>query len=881
MTQLLNEYIKNKPFSKQLGFLMLPHMEALYGGQAGGGKQVLSKEKLQIWRVSCRLGKESGKLGAVSASFNQELVPMILNAIDVQVGDYLIGPNGQPTKVIKKSAPEYRKFYRITFDDGSFLDTSDDHNWLVYDLSKRAPGEKERGNHKSVVTTTWLLNQDLKYRDGQRFAIPLLSSPVEVPNPEKPLIDPWLLGYWLGNGCSQGSTLTCHSDDAEEIHSYAQEALGIELACKEYDPKAQRSKILLRGFIQQLREIGWFCEKRKTDIKNYYVFSKDKIPNLNWKLWSSEDRLRFIQGVFDSDGHANARGDWEFDNTNLSLVQLVREVLQSLALKPSSIKDKKVRPNEQPSYRIFGTTELPLFRLKRKATKLNLSPKRKKQYRRYIQSVEYIGIEEGVCFSVDNPEHLYVAGRDYIVTHNSDILLSIALQYVHIPGYAAIIFRKTLTDLKQPSALIDRSFKWLAGTNAKWQGDEHCWYFPTITPDGKPGHPSRIQFGYIGESNAYHRYQSAEYQVCVFDELTQHEEFNYTYMFSRLRKLVCPKHRLDDKGSPIYVDNCGWCQMYKSLPIKMRGATNPGGVGHEWVRNRFMIEPQDGRDPYTIPEDDTTVVWVGRHPERPFLQASYRDNPYIDQKAYAKALDQLPPVERARLKYGNWAVNPDSRFKRAWARYYSIRGDYFVLGKGGVGRPIDWKSLQRIFITVDPAASLRSGMAEVTKGKDPSYTVISVWGLTQDFHLLWLDMDRFQDEIPEVVKRIQIMYKKWRPQYVKIEANGAGRGVFQYCQVYGLNVRPITKQADKVVNSTTAQVKMEHGRIWLPEHAHWLKAAEDEVFNWTGDGSQKDDIVDTLSDACNDILWEAGDDREGTSSQEYQVFSDGPLYIKM
>ena len=462
----------------------------------------------------------------------------------------------------------------------------------------------------------------------------------------------------------------------------------------------------------------------------------------------------------------------------------------------------------------------------------------------------------------------------------SDVLLAIALQFVHIPGYAAIIFRKTLTDLKQPSALIDRSFKWLSDTDAKWQGDEHCWYFPTFNPDGRPGHPARLQFGYIGESNAYTRYQSAEYQTVLFDEVTQHEESNYTYMFSRLRKLVCPKHRLDDKGSPIYKEDCAWCQLYKSLPLRVRGATNPGGIGHDWVRKRFQIEPQDGRDPYTIPEDDTTVVWVGKNPDRPFLQASYRDNPYIDQEAYSKALDELPPVERARLKYGNWAVNPDSRFKRAWTRYYSIRGDYFILGKGGVGRPVDWKSLQRIFITVDPAASLKSGMAEVTKGKDPSYTVISVWGLTDDFHLLWLDMDRFQDEIPEVVKRIQIMYKKWRPHYVKIEANGAGRGVFQYCQVYGLNVRPITKQADKVVNSTTAQVKMEHGRIWFPEQAHWLQAAEDEVFNWTGDGNQKDDIVDTLSDACNDILWEAGDDRTGTSSQEYQVIQEGPMYFK-
>jgi len=123
------------------------------------------------------------------------------------------------------------------------------------------------------------------------------------------------------------------------------------------------------------------------------------------------------------------------------------------------------------------------------------------------------------------------------------------------------------------------------------------------------------------------------------------------------------------------------------------------------------------------------------------------------------------------------------------------------------------------------------------------------------------------------------MNAKWRPHYVKIEANGAGKGVFQYCQVYKVNVRPINKHADKVINSTTAQVKMELGRIWFPQYATWLHAAETEVFNWTGDGSGKDDIVDTLSDAANDIIWEAGDDRDTDSSQEGMRVLEGPTFI--
>ncbi len=464
----------------------------------------------------------------------------------------------------------------------------------------------------------------------------------------------------------------------------------------------------------------------------------------------------------------------------------------------------------------------------------------------------------------------------------SEALLTCALRYVHVPGYAAIIFRKTLSDLKQPSALIDRSHKWLDGTDAKWAGDEHCWYFPTIDPYGKVGYPSRLQFGYIGESNAYSRYQSAEYQTILWDELTQHEEFNYLYMFTRLRQLVCPEHGLDSEGAPKWDSKCPLCSMYSSVKLSVRSATNPGGVGHEWVRKRFKIEPIDGRNPYDIAEDDTTIQWVGRDPERPFIQASYKDNPFINQQSYGLSLDQAPPIERARLKYGNWAVNPDARFKRRWARYYSNRGDHFTLGLNGQGRSIHYKDLQRIFITVDPAASLSSGMAEGLKaGRDPSFTVISVWGLTTDYNLLMLDMDRFQDEIPVVVQRIQVMNERWKPEYVKIESNGAGKGVFQYCQLYKVPVRPIVKTADKIVNSTTAQVKMELGRIWFPQYAPWLQEAEDEIFSWTGarTGSDHDDIVDTLSDAANDILWEAGDDRSEDPTGSAEMMSQSPMYV--
>lgn len=462
----------------------------------------------------------------------------------------------------------------------------------------------------------------------------------------------------------------------------------------------------------------------------------------------------------------------------------------------------------------------------------------------------------------------------------SECLLALALRNVHIPGSSAIIFRRTLTDLKQPGSLLDRAHSWLRGKpGCRFAGDEHTYYFDTFWPDGTPGHPAKVAFGYIGESNIQTRYQSAEYQTIIWDELTQHEEDNYLYLFSRLRKKVCSTHGTTDKGVPIYVDGCMHCEVYRSLRLAVRGATNPGGIGHQWVKDRFQIGADTHIPVYEIREDDTDINWVGRDPERPFIQASYRDNPHIDQESYGKALDNLGPIERARLKYGNWAVNVDARFKRRWVKHYSTRGDrYITLGRDGIGKVIDIKDdVQRIFATVDPAASLREGMAEaVISGREASWTVIAVWALTNDFHLVLLDVIRFQDEIPQVVKELVEVQKRWKPAYFRIEGNGLGKGVVQYAQIYGLTVKEGKRYTDKVVNSTAAQLRMEQGRIWFPQHAPWLKAWEDEVFNWTGDPTQTDDQVDVLADAAQDIVWEVGDDRD--DKPEGLLTNEAPSY---
>lgn len=198
----------------------------------------------------------------------------------------------------------------------------------------------------------------------------------------------------------------------------------------------------------------------------------------------------------------------------------------------------------------------------------------------------------------------------------SDALLMAALQYVDVPGYAALLLRRTFRELSLPSALLDRARQWLANTDAKWSPTKMTWIFPS---------GATITFGYLQHEGDVYQYDSAEFQFIGFDELTQFSETQYRFMASRLRK---------PKTLPV--------------PLRIRGASNPGGVGHLWVKERLI----KGAD-----------LAKGRF----FIPARKEDNPSVDQDSYDKSLEMLDEVTRQQRKYGNWDVaDIGNMFKREW-----------------------------------------------------------------------------------------------------------------------------------------------------------------------------------------------------------------------
>jgi hypothetical protein len=163
----------------------------------------------------------------------------------------------------------------------------------------------------------------------------------------------------------------------------------------------------------------------------------------------------------------------------------------------------------------------------------------------------------------DEPSEIFYGGA--AGGGKSDWLLMGALEYVDVPDYAAIIFRRTFTDLALPGAIMARSRQWLAQTDASWNDQLKQWRFPS---------GATLQFAYMDHDGDELRYQSAEFQFVGFDELTQFPEEQYEYLFSRLRRPIlspetAPERRARSK-------RCNVCRS-ACAPHPTRAAADTAG----------------------------------------------------------------------------------------------------------------------------------------------------------------------------------------------------------------------------------------------------------------------------------------------------------------
>ena len=409
----------------------------------------------------------------------------------------------------------------------------------------------------------------------------------------------------------------------------------------------------------------------------------------------------------------------------------------------------------------------------------------------------------------------------------SDSLLMSAAQFVDVPGYSALILRRTWPDLNAPGAILDRARSWWGGLDVRMKDGGRIFEFPS---------GARIQFGYIQHEADKYKFQSAEYQFVGFDELTQFPENVYTYLFSRVRRpqvscLNCqtavrrgPDNKWyhsnrgqkcpggifpDPKVIEQYPPAVGSGTSVFNVPLRMRSATNPGGVGHDWVRRRFV--DRKTRETSSI-----------------FVPASLRDNPSLDQESYIENLQHLSPADRMRLLEGDWEVaEAGDIFDPAWFKY--IEDANFG------GRTVRYW---------DKAATANGG----------DYTVGTLVTLTDDGRWIIRDVVRGQWsslQVQNVIARTATQDGVAVPILMEQEPGSAGKDVIDHYSrkvLTGFAFRGIRSSGSKAERAAPLASAAEAGNVYVVK-GRWNQDWANEFAQFPL--GQHDDMVDSASGAAN------------------------------
>lgn len=400
----------------------------------------------------------------------------------------------------------------------------------------------------------------------------------------------------------------------------------------------------------------------------------------------------------------------------------------------------------------------------------------------------------------------------------SDALLMAALQYVHVPGYAALILRRDTARLNLAGAIIPRSHQWLADSGATWLARDRRWSFPT------GGAPATISFGYLRDSADKYRYGSSEYQYIAFDELTELPEEDYLFLFSRLRKT----HDLN-------------------VPLRVRGASNPGGVGHLWVRERFLSDEAlaAGRERFQV-----DLFWKEG---RAFVPAQLSDNPALDAQSYRASLDVLPPVLREQLLNGDWSVRERGIFRAEWLRYFRRSGGQCELldASGRMFTVLAPRGMRR-FATVDPAGT-SADKARERRGQAACWSVIQVWEQPwgeQSKYLLLRHQWRERVGFNVLCSSLRQIHAEWQPERIYIENEKLGVAAVDLLGDELPLETIATGGRDKVARAASLISKLEAGEVFLPRDEAFVQLFETELLAWTGDDREPNDQIDAASYAA-------------------------------
>ncbi|MFE6390160.1 replicative DNA helicase [Nocardiopsis dassonvillei] len=352
---------------------------------------------------------------------------------EVEVGTELIAADGTPTRVV--AATEVmtgRPCFEVVFDDGTTVVADGDHQWLTHTrASRRAAREAEaRGTVPRVlpeVRTTREIARTLRTETADRRLNHSVVNAEAIELPERDLpLPPYFLGAWLGGGASAAARVT--STDPEVLLNIEAEGLvtkpvgstgmtyGVFLPEEDTAPAA-RECVASHGSVQaRLRTLG--------------VLGNKHIPQ-EYLRASVDQRRALLAGLLDTDGTVNATGSVQFAVTSQRLANGFRELAHSLGYRTGMSTRRVDGRSEESStcYTVTFGSRSEVFRLERKRRAHRERGADRGYARigsRFVTEVRPVESVPVRCVQVDHPDHLFLATRSMVPTHNSTLALDFA-----------------------------------------------------------------------------------------------------------------------------------------------------------------------------------------------------------------------------------------------------------------------------------------------------------------------------------------------------------------------------------------------------------------------------------------------------------------------
>jgi phage terminase large subunit len=339
--------------------------------------------------------------------------------IDVTVGDFVFTEQGKLTKVLYKGPVyENRECFSVRFSDGTSIVADAEHDWMVEDKSYRKNSARNKSKRLSLKKKTTREIREKLFLPRSvgafetNYSIPV-TKPIEHRKKNLP-IHPYFLGQWLGDGTTRTVGITTQDEQTVLfLYEYAKE-LGMQV--RVVTQKGNKSSTY---HIHGDRGVG---NSLQAELRSLNVLSNKHIPNI-YITSSKKQRLELLRGLMDSDGYIR-EGYCEYTTIKKVLADSVMELLWSFGIKATcnvydSFFDGRLMGKK---YRIHFSTALDVFNLERKKARQKVTRKPDIS-RRFIVAIDPIESVPVQCMQVDNPTHIFLAGKQLVPTHNTTLAI--------------------------------------------------------------------------------------------------------------------------------------------------------------------------------------------------------------------------------------------------------------------------------------------------------------------------------------------------------------------------------------------------------------------------------------------------------------------------